>query len=297
VNKEKLAQKYLTPFWAGKIKNLIAYPRYRMQLRKCREGFRQHGLRYDQKILFVAGLPKSGTTWLEKMLYSLPGFHEVMIPEAVYYEQAHTGSHDFDFPKNTFSRLKNALVVLKLHVHGSANNAGILEQAELNYVVIFRDLRDVAVSYFFYVKNTPWHPEYARYKDVSSCTEGLYLFAENILPAYHRWVESWSAVSSARCLIVKYEEMRADSLNVFSKILKHYKIQLPADEVQQILDRNSFKALSKGRSEGQGDAGSFFRKGISGDWKNHFNEELKAIYKKEIGDFLIKYEYEKDLNW
>lgn len=41
----------------------------------------------------------------------------------------------------------------------------------------------------------------------------------------------------------------------------------------------------------------FFRKGIIGDWKNHFKDYHKDLFKEIAGDLLIKEGYEKDLNW
>ncbi|MEQ8240957.1 MAG: sulfotransferase domain-containing protein [Cyclobacteriaceae bacterium] len=297
MNKEKLAKKFLNPFLSGIIKTALAYPRFLKQLNVCKQGFKDFGTQYNQKVLFVAGLPKSGTTWLEKMLFSLPGFHEIMIPEAVYYEQRNIGSHDFDFPSNTISRLKGSLAVLKLHVHGSLNNAEILKTAGLNYVVLFRDLRDVAVSYYFYVKNTPWHPEYKTYNHFNSPSEGLHQFAKTLLPEYKEWVYSWRNVADANCLIIKYEDLKSDTLGHLRNITKHYKLIITDEELNRIVDKNSFKTLSTGRKEGESNNESFFRKGISGDWKNHFDDELKEIYKKEIGDFLIAEGYEKNDNW
>ena len=59
----------------------------------------------------------------------------------------------------------------------------------------------------------------------------------------------------------------------------------------------SFEKLSKGRTRGQEDPTSFFRKGIAGDWRNVFTEEDKVLFKKEAGDLLIKLGYEEDLDW
>src|SRR6476660_3900459 len=100
-----LAPNFLTPF----AKKMIAYPRYRAQLKNARSQYNIYKEQYNQNILFVAGLPKSGTTWFEKMLASFPGFFNVMIPEAVSYEQTHKESHTFEFPDNLFGRFKNAL--------------------------------------------------------------------------------------------------------------------------------------------------------------------------------------------
>src|ERR1043165_8355722 len=119
---EKHARRSIPHFIAPMAKRIVAYSRYYAQLKRCRSRYYLHKEKYKQNILFVAGLPKSGTTWLEKMLCSFPGFSDVMIPEAVSYEQRHKESHTFEFPENLFDRFKNTLAVLKLHAHGSLHN-------------------------------------------------------------------------------------------------------------------------------------------------------------------------------
>jgi hypothetical protein len=59
----------------------------------------------------------------------------------------------------------------------------------------------------------------------------------------------------------------------------------------------SFERLSEGREQGQEDTSSFYRKGVAGDWKNHFTERDKRIFKKEAGELLIELGYERDLDW
>ncbi|HXL56871.1 MAG TPA: sulfotransferase domain-containing protein [Chitinophagaceae bacterium] len=155
---ESKARKYIPYFIAPLVKKVIAYPRYYAQIKKCRSQYNTYKDKYNQPVLFVAGLPKSGTTWFEKMLGSLPGFSDIMIPEAVSYEQTHHQSHTFEFPSDLFKRFKKALVVLKLHAHGSLHNFQVLEKSNIKYVVMYRDLRDVAVSHVFYVQRTTYHP-------------------------------------------------------------------------------------------------------------------------------------------
>jgi hypothetical protein len=40
-----------------------------------------------------------------------------------------------------------------------------------------------------------------------------------------------------------------------------------------------------------------FRKGKSGDWKQHFSEDNKRLFKVKAGDVLIRLGYEKDNEW
>ena len=48
---------------------------------------------------------------------------------------------------------------------------------------------------------------------------------------------------------------------------------------------------------GRENVNSHFRKGVAGDWRNHFDDELKTRFKILYGDALIAAGYEKDLNW
>ena len=59
----------------------------------------------------------------------------------------------------------------------------------------------------------------------------------------------------------------------------------------------SFEKLSRGRTRGEEDATSFFRKGVAGDWKNTFTEGDKSIFKEAAGDLLVRLGYEKDAGW
>jgi hypothetical protein len=40
-----------------------------------------------------------------------------------------------------------------------------------------------------------------------------------------------------------------------------------------------------------------FRKGVPGNWKEHFTEANKAIFKGKTGDLLITLGYEEDYDW
>lgn len=294
---ESLGKSYLPPSVARFAKKITVYLRYWIQRRACRRGFTRLGDRYAQTMLFVAGLPKSGTTWLKKMLVSYPGFHEILIPEVTAYELTHLGSHDYELPDDTVSRFEEMLAVTKMHIHGSLHNAQVLHKSGVKYVVLYRDLRDVAVSHYFYVKQTPWHPEYASYMSLS-LQEGLALFGVRLLPDFADWVRAWDANRDpSRSLMVKYEDMLADTFGMMTRIAEHFDLDSSPETVQKIVDTHSFKRLSGGRKQGQESRNSFFRKGRAGDWKNHLTPEITAMYKEAVGEFLIEYGYEQDYDW
>lgn len=294
---ENLTKSCLPPSGARLAKRMSVGVRYRSQLNACRQGFQSFGDRYPQSTLFIAGLPKSGTTWLEKMIASYEGFHELMIPEVASHEMKHGGSHDYELPDDMFTRFDQALVLTKMHVHGSTHNARVLKDSNIRYVVLYRDLRDVAVSNFFYVRNTPWHPEHHVYKGVDT-QEGLAIFAQRTLPAYAQWVRSWHKNRDPSIsAIIRYEQLLADDRNVLKQVAKLFQLDDSDQTIERITQRNSFKSMSGGRSVGESNENAFARKGVAGDWVNHFNDELRKQYKEAIGDFLIEFGYEQSQDW
>jgi hypothetical protein len=293
---ESLAKRLSPPIARG-AKRLVVYPRYLHQTQACRRGFRKFGPLYPQKVLFVAGLPKSGTTWLEKMLSSYPGFHDVLIPSVASYEFASGGSHDYDLPPEIFSRFKEMLVVTKMHVHGSPHNVRVLRAAGVRYVVLYRDLRDVAVSHIFYVRQTPWHPEHPLYAGLS-VEAGLQVFADRTLLPFADWVRSWHNNADAEMsMLIRYEDMLANAQGVMTSVAEHFELNNSDKMISSIVTAHSFQQLSRGRTRGQMSSKSFFRRGVSGDWMRYFTPTLKETYKRRIGTFLIEFGYEHDLSW
>jgi hypothetical protein len=294
---KRSSKPYLPATFARSLKRIGVYARYLRQAHNCRLGFQQHGDKYAQNVLFIAGLPKSGTTWLKKMVASYPGYHELLIPDVTSYELATGGSHDYELPEDIFSRFKNMLVVTKMHVHGSPHNVQLLHDAGVKYVTLYRDLRDVAVSYYFYVRRTPWHPEYHVYTDLD-VSEGLEVFADRTLSAYRDWIYSWHQNRNPHMsLMFRYEDMLADTMAIMTKVAKHFDLDSSRPTVERIVGQHSFQNLSGGRTSGEESAQSFFRKGTSGDWKNYFSKELSVKYKRAIGDFLIEFGFEDDYAW
>ena len=289
--------KRLPPIIAQKGKLLYSVPRYIAQVINSRIGYRFYGDSYIQNILFIAGLPKSGTTWLKKMLTCYPGFQEVMLPGAVSFEQSNQGSHQYQLPKNVFSRFENNLVVMKLHLPGSPNNVRILNTARIKYVILYRDLRDVAVSHYYYVSNSPWHPEYSCYKH-KTVQEGLLYFADTLLCPFEEWIRTWSRNHNpVRSIVFTYEQLLGNTPLTLTQIAEHFDLNYSKNVINAIVESTAFSKLSQGRSRGVENQKSFFRKGESGDWRNHFTDSISKCYKEKVGQFLIDFGYEKDLNW
>lgn len=72
---------------------------------------------------------------------------------------------------------------------------------------------------------------------------------------------------------------------------------LPPDTLAHILEASRFNRLTGGRSRGEEDVQSHYRKGTPGDWRNHFTPALVDHFKAEWGDLLIQLGYETDHTW
>jgi hypothetical protein len=52
-----------------------------------------------------------------------------------------------------------------------------------------------------------------------------------------------------------------------------------------------------GRAPGQEDRTNFIRKGVVGDWVNHFSREAAEVFDWLAGDTLVSLGYEPDRGW
>lgn len=188
-------------------------------------------------------------------------------------------------------------MLTKMHVHGSKHNVQLLSGSGVKYEVVVRDLRDVAVSAVFYIQSSRWHPEFCYY-DGLPVEEGLQVFAHRTLKEYMKWVRSWHQNYDPDLgLIIRYEQILESPDVILTEIANHFELDSSAETVSQVVEIYCFEKSSGGKKHGQEGKNSFFRKGISGDWRNYFTPELKDTYKDIFGNYLVDYGYEKYNNW
>jgi hypothetical protein len=74
-------------------------------------------------------------------------------------------------------------------------------------------------------------------------------------------------------------------------------IPLPVSVAMEILRRNAFSLKSNGRAPGAENVSSHYRKGVPGDWVNHFSAGHSRRFKERYGELLVRLGYERDLDW
>jgi len=72
---------------------------------------------------------------------------------------------------------------------------------------------------------------------------------------------------------------------------------IPGERLLGIVYDNRFEKYAGGRQSGKEDTGSHYRKGVAGDWVNHFTERHVAAFKERFGDLVERLGYEQDSSW
>ena len=79
--------------------------------------------------------------------------------------------------------------------------------------------------------------------------------------------------------------------------LKASTARAPAERLLGMVHDNRFETKTAGRKEGEEDVTSHYRKGVAGDWRNHFTQQHVDEFKKRYGDLLVRLGYEDSADW
>ncbi len=77
---------------------------------------------------------------------------------------------------------------------------------------------------------------------------------------------------------------------------RHRMCTMPVDGVKAIVASRTFERLT-GRKKGQENAHSHLRKGVPGDWRNHFSPEHVRAFKATYNSLVLNLGYESDPDW
>jgi len=157
-----------------------------------------------------------------------------------------------------------------------------------------RDPRDVVVSWYFSVKQT--HKVMGLIGEVREKlqtlpeADGLQYVIEFVnsrggFAALRSWQQGVSADDRLR--IFKYEELTDErQFATWTQLLAHCDIAMPDDVLREVLSEYAFTALTKGRERGKEDVTSHLRKGVQGDWRNHFTPAVEKKFREVTGDLV-----------
>jgi hypothetical protein len=200
-------------------------------------------------------------------------------------------------------------------IHGQAvrDLYAVYPDAKLIYLV--RDGRDVLVSERFrnFVEESRYlTPEDRRIiaelrADPTPFTNGSSsIFTETFLRRVAKgWVSNLSEIEDEgkRSFGKKYFAVRFEDLltEPFTEMTRLWNF-LGVKKVNKFLKKELQAEMASNPDEEwqekrNGDIASFLPKGQAGNWQRLFTARDKASFKEEAGDMLVKWKYEKDMNW
>lgn len=274
-------------------KQILTYPRFW----RCRATARKyHKSRRNESgpdLVFIAAMPKSGSTWLETVVASYGTYQPILLPDITFHELRTGTGHTYQLPEDYFDRFARQRVITKLHLPGSIHNSRIISKRGLPYIILIRDLRDVTISHYHYARQTPWHADYHELRR-ACVNEGIDFFIEKRLQEFSDWAMSWSQNREpSLSLLVKYEDLRSNPSVNFSKILCFLGLEVIENRYAKTIQAHT---LGKMRSDNKA-ASYFFRDGTVAKWRKHYTPSQKEAFKELAGQTLINLGYETNADW
>ncbi|HEX9389318.1 MAG TPA: sulfotransferase domain-containing protein [Anaerolineales bacterium] len=251
-------------------------------------------------ILLGISFPKSGTHLLDQILL---GFSRV----APFSRRLHSFYAEYEGESGRRRMPEQALAWLDSLRPGDITSAHLFAREEVVKRVcssafvpyfIFRDPRDVVVSHVFYVTDMEarhvHHDYFASLPDFGSRLKVSILgrpdtniefpnIADRFAP-YLGWLDQ-SAVMK-----IHFEDLINDRVATLNRIIDHFLVRVPLQTPRGLILESLESSISPSRSP-------TFRSGKTGEWKKHFTQEHKKIFKDVAGDLLVKLGYEKDHDW
>ncbi|XP_048225355.1 sulfotransferase 2A1-like [Perognathus longimembris pacificus] len=226
----------------------------------------------DEDIMLVS-YPKSGTHWLIEILCLI---HTKGDPKWVQSVNTYNRSPwiETESGNTIIVNRKEAPPLISSHLPIQLfPKSFFTSKAKLIYVI--RNPKDVLISgyYFWSSTNLAKKPE--------SLEQYFEWFLRGHVP-YGSWfdhVRGWLSLrEKENVLVLCYEEMRKDPRKSVEKICRFLGKALEPGELNLVLENSSFQAMKENKMSNFGSVAKelvlndfkITRKGITGDWKNHF---------------------------
>lgn len=252
---------------------------------KSRRSF-EEDFAYRADDVVIASYPKSGSTWVRFILTKLLAREaevdflqaQLQVPEISKHAQAQGVNYE----------LLASPRFMRTHAECYA--------ACPRAVYLLRDGRDVMVSYYFH------------FQKFHEFTGTLFEFLESDRrpSEWNEHVDSWIFNNAAldRMCVIRYEDLLQDTARELRKLVDFGGLKTGDAELRRAIDEctlEKMKAVEKKKGLGHAAPGNpdiaFIRKGGSGNWREHFGDQEKTVFKARHGLTLIKAGYESSMDW
>ena len=235
----------------------------------------------EQATIFHITHWKAGSQWIHKILIDL--IPERIVPPELNEEQ---------FLKNQIicGGVYPTLYVTKEQFYNAT-----LPRNYKKFLII-RDLRDTLISGYFSIRFSHKVIDYRlsnwrRRLNAMPIESGLLMLMDEWLPMSAEIQKSWISYGEK---YIRYEDLLKNDYEILKVILiQECELPVTTERLKKVILQNRFVAMTGGRNPGVENIFEHNRKGVYGDWKNHFTPVLVQKFNDMFGDLLILTGYEK----
>ena len=242
--------------------------------------------------VFLITYPKSATTWLSAIVRSIVSKDS---------EGPLMGDTGPLFEVANHEKLEAAPSPRYMVTHLQPNLLPYNSEDGVKYIYLARNPRDVVVSYYHFMCKTKIFNFDGTWDDFVTC------FMKGDLPYgsyFDHVLEWWSRKDNENVLFLKYEELKKDLKGQIKIIADFIGFKFSDEQAEAVAEQCTFQAMKGKYNKSVSthalskmfNQDSHLRKGIVGDWKNHFSdqqlEEFHQLYKSRMGDTGLEFEFE-----
>ncbi|KAM4867405.1 sulfotransferase 6B1 [Thomomys bottae] len=215
--------------------------------------------------ILLASYPKCGSNWILHIVTEL-----VFAFSKRKYEYS-------EFPilecgdSEKYQRMKQfpSPRILTTHLHYDKLPGSIFKHKP-KILVIFRNPKDTAVSFFHFHNDVPDIPSYASWAEFFR----QFMKGQVSWGSYFDFAVNWNKhLDDKNVKFILYEDLKEDLSTGVKQIAEFLGFSLTEEQIQTISAQSTFQAMREKSQETHGAIGPFlFRKGEVGGWKHLFNE-------------------------
>jgi hypothetical protein len=224
--------------------------------------------------IFIVTYPRSGTTWMQMILYQLTTDGSMDFP--------HIAQHSPWFERSL--RMGKGFEALPVpRVFKSHLPYRKIPKGPCKYIYVARNGKDVAVSYFhLYQSHNGYKGTFAEFFD-------RFLNGEVEFGSWFQHVKGWWAHrDDPNVLFLHYEDLLRDLEGCLRKIIAFCGLDIPPERFPTVLQRCSFAFMKEHESQFDHLTGqlweqglhlnAFLRKGQAGAWHEHLSPRQTARF-------------------
>jgi hypothetical protein len=250
----------------------------------------------DKKNVIIAGYPKSGTTWLSRLVAEL-----IVCPL-----KGDWGFENLTPPYSEGLGRISEYQCFKSH-HSFEELSKVSELSIHKIIYIVRDPRDVVISGVHYFQ---FFPSFLNFLKIDPVRRFFYRFTSNkekkkqMIKAVlngdetiNQWLRSswrshYESYQKDNVLLVKYEDLLKTPYRECNRINNFIGVPVKKDHIAECIHVQSFQNRKNEKmSMNQGRFRILLRKGSSGYWKEEFSDLEVDLFKNAFKDLKMPYEF------